>query len=456
MAFSRSSTEWLRKLDEARPSSPQSGAIILLFVRCRSSTWNDRIVEAVGGIPRLVKLIIERIDTTRTLDNGVCTHIAGYIDVLINLTHSTDAVSYALTAENAVLSLVRLMKRLLTTSLDKDRAICIQYSLQLLLMNIRKRDFRDGCTWVRKLLGAEEQILPRLLKALSKSNTSNAALPFLGQLVDLLLGFIPYLIYRPILRPVTKSLRVVADAGFEPDLEQVPILGKIWETFRALVKYRVDCKTEGYLFLCSQCDKPDINDKFAVCEGCLVATYYSKECQKKNWKAHREWCKSTRAMCKSAGVESFSAREEGCMAVVIRRELIAMSRKVRATKLEFKKEHPSIDPRTHILRLDYGVYPPEMRVIAPAELPTEVREIIVEMCKADGGSTIMVMVELPGSERTFTHAITEIPIDDEGMPRDLVDLESPHFLEYKQKFNLSFAQSALKLCPGVDVETLLP
>ncbi|KAL0948803.1 hypothetical protein HGRIS_008932 [Hohenbuehelia grisea] len=437
--------EWLRPDDTSCISSPS--AIISIFAEERSKKWDDRIISGAGGIPRLVKIIIERINAAQTLDEPKCTNLARDIAVLVNLSFTTDSIAYALTAENAVLALVRLMKRLLPIGTEQYKAICVSLCLQLFVVNIKKKGFRDRCLWVRKLLSAEELILPRLLKALLKPDKSPHPLSIHQLGIDLLSGLIPYLIYRPLLRPALKSIRVVADAGFEKDLERVPVLGKLWTAFRDIAKYREQFKSlanSGVLMCqCNQCEKPDIDDKFAACEGCLSAMYCSKECQRKNWPAHREWCKETRAMSKEAGVPSFGERDACYMEGVIQNDLRVLASQVRAAKLKFKKENPLADPHAQLLRLDYRVYPPTIRLLPFVDFlrVTDPRTQAVfkesmEEVKFERGSVIMVIANLPGCGRTFNRVIAGVHTDDEGMPRDVEDEELSELIKRMGKLEV--------------------
>lgn len=54
----------------------------------------------------------------------------------------------------------------------------------------------------------------------------------------------------------------------------------------------------AYLKKCFNCDKIESKDqKFLICDGCKMAFYCSKECQKNNWKNHKKYCSKSIKTC---------------------------------------------------------------------------------------------------------------------------------------------------------------
>ncbi|KDQ62890.1 hypothetical protein JAAARDRAFT_188533 [Jaapia argillacea MUCL 33604] len=119
--------------------------------------------------------------------------------------------------------------------------------------------------------------------------------------VFLLAEILPrYLIYRPLLMEIMRSVRNIEASGLERLLRPEDPLRAAWFSLKALAARRSATKEKydgdgGLEYRCrnERCQARGPKALFLKCSGCLDAPYCDKECQKRDWKEgnHRTICK---------------------------------------------------------------------------------------------------------------------------------------------------------------------
>ncbi|KAE9402181.1 hypothetical protein BT96DRAFT_1017758 [Gymnopus androsaceus JB14] len=122
----------------------------------------------------------------------------------------------------------------------------------------------------------------------------------------------PFLLYRSVLRPVRRFIAQVPKRKPElynefinmPPNSQNPktCIVTAWKEFVDVVEerqeLREECADAGYI-MCVNIDCPGDNRELRQCSNCRVTWYCSKDCQKSDWRRHRENCHylRSRAIC---------------------------------------------------------------------------------------------------------------------------------------------------------------
>ncbi|KIM82784.1 hypothetical protein PILCRDRAFT_456325 [Piloderma croceum F 1598] len=222
--------------------------------------------------------------------------------------------------------------------------------------------------------GIQQALEAGLLSALVKSDPwlskfdaahSTMHLPLLSNVLP------KYLIYRSVVRRVTKSLRNISMLGDEQKMVQGTLYWSAWSQFKqtAAERSRIDKEMEigsAGRMLCSnkKCAKVDVKGAFMRCSGCKQSFYCSPSCQVADWKdgTHRTSCKEAQQRSKIDGMSSFFSKSDNeFITKVVVQEYKSRIEEIRQIRGSMKQA----DSLPLIVNLDYCCVPVKMTIGSP-------------------------------------------------------------------------------------------
>ncbi|GLB34081.1 hypothetical protein LshimejAT787_0109650 [Lyophyllum shimeji] len=159
----------------------------------------------------------------------------------------------------------------------------------------------DGVPWCRQAI--EHEIIQSILMC-CRWPLEEVDLNNIGMILTYRLT--PYLLYLSVLVPADNALAEIDDSEsyrlFQGILHRSGgRLWKSWNAFRTVVHDRMllkdDAEITGFIRSCERvdCTTKGKTRTFKRCTGCSIAYYCSKECQSKDWMAHRASCRERQA-----------------------------------------------------------------------------------------------------------------------------------------------------------------
>ncbi|KAE9402176.1 hypothetical protein BT96DRAFT_1017753 [Gymnopus androsaceus JB14] len=177
--------------------------------------------------------------------------------------------------------------------------------------------FKDSYSWIPPAIGCG--LLESIMRSVyliiaNRPNTiiTNTILECETSMSEILKAIQPFLFYRSVLRPVRRFIAQVPKRKAElynefinmPTNSQNPktCIVTAWKEFVDVVEeiqdLREECADAGCI-MCVNINCPYDNMELQQCSNCRVTWYCSKDCQKSDWRRHRENCHylRSRAIC---------------------------------------------------------------------------------------------------------------------------------------------------------------
>ncbi|KDQ56749.1 hypothetical protein JAAARDRAFT_300363 [Jaapia argillacea MUCL 33604] len=231
----------------------------------------------------------------------------------------------------------------------------------------------EGVNWVCQAL--ERQLLPALLRAqpwLAELSESSQ-----DEVLWLLERDLPcYMIHRPVVQAVERSLEVIQHLGLEKNCPTVfPRMQNAWNVLkiileeRSMIKSRLDTQKQSYRNCYNKkCLKVDEKHNFKQCTKCIHAHYCSRPCQIEDWKNgdHKAFCTATQELRRKGKLDGMPRRDADFVNAVVSHD--AKTNFDHIVSLMFST-YPTYSPSSLIARFDYTTFPLSIAVGRPSDFP---------------------------------------------------------------------------------------